>query len=175
MLKYLENKARDERLTIETVKADMTHFILNKKADFAFIMMGSLNVESNEKFLSHLDSVAASLNEGGLYFIQNKVLDWMRVGKQSWTMNRDEITITTTYEISFKNIINQIFSEKLTLEVDDNGERKKIAQKRDLKFIFPQELKTLIKLNGKFEFLGWWKGNSNAWYLNKPLEKVKIK
>ena len=61
MLKYLREKAREEGLKIETVQADMYDFRLRKKVDFAFIMMGSLDAESNEKFLSHLDSVAASL------------------------------------------------------------------------------------------------------------------
>jgi hypothetical protein len=28
------------------------------------------------------------------------------------------------------------------------------------------------KLNGKFEFLGWWKGNCNTWYLDVPLEEA---
>jgi len=28
-------------------------------------------------------------------------------------------------------------------------------------------------LNGKFEFLGWWKGNCNTWHLDQPLEKIK--
>lgn len=66
MLEYLRKKAREEGLKIETLQGDMHNFRLKKKADFAFIMMGSLDAESNEKFLSHLDSVAASLNEGGL-------------------------------------------------------------------------------------------------------------
>ena len=60
MLNYLEKKAKEEELKIETIQADLTDFRLEKKADFAFIMMGSLNMKSKEKFLSHLDSVAAS-------------------------------------------------------------------------------------------------------------------
>lgn len=173
MLEYLEKKAREEGLEIETVQADMSDFRLRKKADFAFIMMGSLDVESDEKFLSHLDSVAASLNKGGLYFVQNKLLDWTKTGKESWTMERNGITVETTFEFRFKDILNQIYTEKITLEVNDNGVRKKFVQTEDLKFIFPQELKTLLKLHGKFEFLGWWKGNCNTWHLDKPLEKAK--
>ncbi len=173
MLNYLEKKAKEEELRIETIQADMTDFRLKKKVDFAFIMMGSLDVESDKKFLSHLDSVAASLNKGGLYFIQNKLLDWTKAEKESWTMERNGITVETTFEIRFKHILNQIYTEKMTLEVDDHGKRKKFVQEEDLKFIFPQEFKMLIKLNGKFEFLGWWKGNCNTWHLDKPLEKVK--
>lgn len=172
MLKYLEEKVKEEGLKIETVQTDMCNFRLKKKADFAFIMMGSLDVESNERFLSHLNSVAASLKKGGLYFIQNKILDWSPRG-ESWTMERDGITVKTTFEMSFKDTLNQIYTEKMTLEVNDKGEVKTLVQEEDLKFIFPQEFKLLIRLNGKFEFLGWWKGNCNTWHLDQPLEKVK--
>lgn len=172
MLAYLQQKAKEEGVEIETVQADMCSFRLKKKADFAFIMMGSLDVESNERFLSHLDSVASSLKRGGLYFIQNKILDW-ESGVDSWTMETDGIKVKTTFEMSFKDILNQIYTEKMTLEVNDKGEVKKFVQEEDLKFIFPQEFKLLIKINGKFEFLGWWKGNCNTWHLDQPLEKVK--
>jgi hypothetical protein len=123
------------------------------------------------KFLSHLNSVAASLNDGGLYFIQNQGLDWTKNARQSWTMKRDGITVTTTYESHFKDILNQIYTEKMTLEIDDNGKRKTYINEEDLKFVFPQEFKTLVKLNGKFEFLGWWKGNCDTWHLDIPLEE----
>jgi len=174
MLEYLGKKAKEEGLTIETVLADMYDFKLKKKAEFAFIMMGSLDAESNERFLSHLDSVAASLNQGGLYFIQNISLDWTKKTKQSWTMKRDGITVKATFQISsFKDVLGQVYTEKNKLEVNDNGKTKRFVHEEDLKFIFPQEFKTLIQLNGKFEFLGWWKGNCNTWHLDQPLEKVK--
>jgi hypothetical protein len=136
-------------------------------------MMGSLAVESDEKFLSHLDSVARSLNSGGLYFIQNKNVDWKATGEQSWTVERDGITVKTTFNTRWKNILGQIYAEELTLEVNDHDQRKKLESKEDLKFIFPQEFKTLIKLNGKFQFLGWWEGTESTWFLDKPLERAK--
>jgi len=170
MLSYLQQKAEEDGVKIETVQADMCSFRLKKKADFAFIMMGSLDVKSNERFLSHLDSVAHSLNKGGLYFIQNKILDWS-LGEESWTMERDGITVKTTFETSFKDILNQTYTEKITLEINDKSEVKKFVQQEDLKFIFPQEFKLLIQSNRKFEFLGWWKGNCNTWHLDQPLEK----
>ena len=55
MLAYLRKKVKDEGIKIETVQADMCDFKLGKKVDFAFIMMGSLVVESDAKLLRHLD------------------------------------------------------------------------------------------------------------------------
>jgi SAM-dependent methyltransferase len=173
MLEYLSKKAEKEGKKIETVHADMCSFRLKKKADFAFIMMGSLVVESNERFLNHLDSVASSLRKGGLYFIQNVSVNWTSVPEQSWELERDGIKVKTTYSSHWKNILNQIFTEDITLEVNDHGKEMKLKTSDDLKFIFPQEFKALVKLNGRFRFLGWWEGNESTWNLDKPLEKAE--
>lgn len=173
MLAYLRKKAKEEHLKIETVQADMCNFELVKKVDLAFIMMGSLAVESDSKFLRHLSSLAGCLKSGGLYFIQNKAVDWKGAGEQTWTMERNGITVTTHWGTEWKDIINQIYIEKHATEVNDHGRKMKLKSSEELKFIFPQEFKTLVKLNGKFEFLGWWEGTESTWFLDKPLEKSK--
>jgi SAM-dependent methyltransferase len=173
MLRYLSRRAKEEGLRIETVQADMSNFRLKKKVDFAFIMMGSLVFESNEKFMDHLDSVAYSLKRGGLYFIQNKMVDWTGTEEQSWTVEKEGITVKTTFNIHWKDILNQLYTERLKLEVNDHGQKRKFVSEEDLKFVFPQEFKTLVKLNNKFEFIGWWEGTESTWFLDKPLERSK--
>jgi SAM-dependent methyltransferase len=173
MLGYLSEKAKEQSLRIETIQDDMCNFRLKKKADFAFIMMGSLVVESNGKFIDHLGSVAYSLKRGGLYFIQNKIVDWTKVEDQDWTMEREGVMVKTSFSIHWKDILNQIYAEKIMLEVNDHGQMRKFVSEEDLKFVFPQEFKTLVELDGKFEFLGWWEGTESTWHLDKPLEKSK--
>jgi hypothetical protein len=97
MLRYLSRKSEEEGLRIEIVRADMADFGLRNKVDFAFIMMGSLVLESNEKFIDHLDCVACSLKRGGLYFIQNKMVDWTGTREQSWNMEKEGIKVKTTF------------------------------------------------------------------------------
>ena len=53
-----------------------------------------------------------------------------------------------------------------------HGKRKRFCHEEGSKF-FPQEFKTLLGLNGKLEFIGWWKGNCSAWLLDQPLERAK--
>lgn len=173
MLAYLSDRAKEERLRIETVQADMYAFRLKPRVDFAFVMMGSLATDSDEKLLSHLDSVAGALKGGGLYFIQNKAVDLTHSEEQKWTMERAGITVNTTFNTHWKDVIDQIYTEKLTLDINDHGKAIRLESKEDHKFVFPQEFKTLIALNGKFEFLGWWEGTESAWFLDKPLEKAK--
>lgn len=171
MLAYLRQKGNEEGVKIQTIQADMYNFRLKKKVDFAFIMMGSLDANSNEKLLSHLGSVASCLRDGGLYFIQNKAVDWTHNAEQSWTMQRDGITVKTTYRTRWKNILSQIQTEQITMEVNDHGQIRKFDDEEESKFFFPQEFKALMQSNRKFEFLGWWKGTESTWYLDKPLEK----
>ena len=174
LLRYLFEKAKEEGVQIETVQVDMSGFGLEKKVDFAFIMMGSLVVESNEKFMDHLNSVACSLKRGGLCFIQNKAVDWTRSAEQSWTMEKDGIAVKTTYSFTYwKDILNQIYTERGTLEVNDHGRTRRLVSEEDLKLIFPQEIKALVRLNDKFEFLGWWEGTESTWFLDKFLEKAE--
>lgn len=172
MLRYLEERAREEGVKIETVRADMTDFDLKQRADSALIMMGSFSFESNEKLLRHLDSVASSLNSGGLYFIQNMLLDWGMPVRQGWTVRKDGISVKTDFELELENIIKQTYKETLTLSVNDHGRRKRFIQKRELKLVLAQEFKTLLELNQEFEFLGWWEGSCNTWDLDRPLEKT---
>jgi len=173
MLKYLSEKAKEEGLKIQTVQTDMAKFKLEEKVDFAFIMMGSLEFASNKEFLSHLDSLADSLKKGGLYFIQNKAVDWTSNPEQSWDSERNGITVKTNYKTRWKSILDQIITETITLEVNDHGRKTIFKSEWDIKFVFPQEFKTLIVVNGKFEFLGWWEGIESTWLLDKPLEAAK--
>jgi SAM-dependent methyltransferase len=172
MLAYLSDKAKEERLRIETVQADMCAFRLKPKVDFAFIMMGSLVTDSDAKLLGHLDSVAGALKRGGLYLIQNKAADWTN-NEQRWTVERAGITVNTTFNTRWKDVVDRIYTEKLILDVNDHGKKIRLESEEDLKFDFPQQFKTLIALNNKFEFLGWWEGTESTWFLNKPIEKAK--
>jgi SAM-dependent methyltransferase len=159
MLEYLEAKAKAEGTRIETVKTDMASFRLRKKADFAFIMMGTIScIDSNDKFLSHLNSVAGSLRKGGLYLIENFRLDWAGkrfLDSQSWTMERDGVQVKTTYSIKIREALSQMLTETVKLEVNDSGRQFVLEETTDTKMIFPQELPALVALNGEFEFIGW--------------------
>lgn len=175
MLKYLQKKANEKKLKIQTIKADMYNFKLDKKADFAYILLGSLTPKSNENLLSHLNSVASSLNKGGLYLIQNHMFEYQSAlsKPQTWVMKNDGIIVKTTYNAKMKNIPGQIIQENISLEINDNGKKRKFSHKKDLKTISPQEFKLLVEKNGKFEFIGWFPGDCNTWWIDKKLENAK--
>jgi len=170
MIEYLNSQSKLENLKIMTIKTDMNKFKLKQKADFAYILMGSFKYTKNNKLLlTHLDSVADSLNQGGLYLIENLSLNWASndfFKPQTWTMKKDKIKVKTTYKITPKNALTQIVTQMIKFEVDDNGKKIKFIDVNDLKIVFPEEIKLLVELNSKFEFIGFFERNST-----KPLKK----
>jgi SAM-dependent methyltransferase len=164
MLAYVEKRAAADGIKIETIRADMADFTLKKRADFAFIMMGTIDyIASNRSMLRHLDCVAASLRRGGLYLIENFRIDWSSKGlerTESWTMERDGIRVTATYSVRPKDALTQMLRESLRLDVDDRGKKFVFEETAQTKMIFPQEMLALIELNGRLEFLGWFERGS---------------
>lgn len=164
MLSYLKEKARKENINVTIIKADMNNFKLINKVDFAYIMMGSIIYQkSNESFISHLNSVAGSLNFGGLYLIENLPINWASADffkPQFWKMRDNGIEVKTTYKLSIKDALKQTAIQTIILEVSDKGRKKKFIDKDELKLLFPAEFKTLVEMQGEFEFLGFFERNN---------------
>ena len=164
MLAYLEEKAREEGIGVETVLVDMTGFAIETPADFAIILMGTISlIGSKENLLSHLDSVARSLNSGDLYIIENLSINWHSpdfIGTQEWTTERDGIRIETKYSAELLDSLKQRLRETLRLEVDDHGEKIIFEGSTETRAFFPQEFVTLVEMNGMFEFIGYFERSS---------------
>jgi hypothetical protein len=127
-------------------------------------------VETNGELLTHLDSVAACLNQGGLYLIDGGIqFDWTKLGRESWTVMKDELIINVDWDVTPIDYVEQRVVERITLEVIEEGKKKVLRNERMCKLIFPQEFLELLGRNGKFEFLGWF----NSFDLEQPLEKAE--
>jgi SAM-dependent methyltransferase len=168
MLEYLRLKAKEETLKVETVEGDMNDFRLERKCDFAFLLSGSLYVDSNKQFLRHLDCVANALRSGGLYLLENFPLELLKDHKEDWTMAMGRIKVKTTFETKVVDELEELYEDKLTLEVKDHGKRNVYSTTARTKNIAPQELKTLLETNGRFRFIGWFE---NLEFM--PLKTVK--
>jgi SAM-dependent methyltransferase len=170
MLDYSLDKARKSGIKIATIQADMRNFRAKEQFDFAFCMLGSVTAESNEDFLSHLDSVAACTKSGGLYLIDGAVqFDWTRLGKDSWTVIKNALRVNVEWSTSAVNYIEEKIMDRLVVEVIEYGKRKVFKTEKMDKIVFPQEFLELVKKNGAFKFLGWY----NNFDLAQPLETAE--
>ena len=169
MLAYAREKAEFVGARAQFVKADIKDFRLETPADFAFIALGSLYVDSTEALLSHFRSVAASLRPGGLY-----VLHWcINFGWESgldqryeWTEEQDGITVSVVSSVRDKLVdrIEQVCEHRLAADVDDHGMKLHLESIGEMRVVFPQEFRLIVDTQTEFEFIGWWDGE-----FSKPL------
>jgi len=170
MLDYSLEKAQKADIRIETIHADMRNFTVDEKFDFVFCMLGSISIESNKQFLSHLDSVANCLRNGGIYLVDASInFDWTQLGRQEWTVAEDGLTLNIVWEQELVNLIKQLVIDRVMVKAVGKDGEKLFKTEKVEKIIFPQEFLELVKGNSKFEFLGWY----NNFSLDEPLEKAK--
>ncbi len=168
MLQYASRKWSHLTPPVELIEADMVSFTLPKPVDFAFVMLGSLYLNSLADMTSHFDSVAQALRPGGLYF-----LDWCvqfsdplipRI-RNSFEANVDGVAIHSHFDTRLVDPASQIYEETWTVLVDDAGKRRKFEITERNRAVFPQEFLLFLKNRTDFEFVGWWQD----WDLDKPI------
>jgi len=171
MLEYSKQKTSRIDAHVNLIHGNMVDFSLATKVDFVYIMLGSLSVKSTSELITHFNSVAQVLKEGGLYFLDWCIQydpPWEAEGKSIWEMERDGIQVKTTVEWKAINRIEQTFEEMITLEVDDNGKKLNIVGKEIKRAIYPQEFLFFLSSLEYFEFIGCW----NNWNLKEPLKQA---
>lgn len=158
-----------QKMAAELIEADILDFSLEKKADFAFILLGSLYVRNSKDIDRHFDCVARALRKGGLY-----LLDWCvefepiasKNPEDTWVLERDGVKVTTNVSYEPLSNVEQTFVETIALDVDDHGKRIHLEQNAVRRVIYPQEFLRIIDSRRDFEFVGWWKN----WDLEYPLK-----
>ena len=169
MLEYSIQKAQSAGANIKTIQADMRNFKTKDKFGFAFCMLGSIVAESDQDFLSHLDSVANCLRSGGVYLIDASIqFDWTKLGSESWTVLKNGLAVNVNWHTVPLNLAEQTILETLTIEVIEEGKNKTMKTERVNKLVFPQEFLQLVKDHGKFEWIGWF----NNFSFDQPMEKT---
>src|SRR6201993_4653897 len=125
--------------------------------DLAYVLLGSLYVRSNREFLDHLGRMAAVVAPGGLYVLDSFV--WFRIFhdyQRSWTRRKGGVPVLPRSRAELTDPVAQTYDECLTFTVDDHGHAVVINGRVPAKVFFPQEFLSLVQLNGRFEFIGWY-------------------
>ena len=168
MLDYAAHKWRDLKPRPEFVDGDMVRFKTPRKIDFAYVMLGSLYLNTIDEMTSHFDSVARALRPGGLYF-----LDWCvqfddplkHDGKNSVVQERDGVVVESEFNIRLVDPVQQMYEEVWTVNVNDHGRKRNLQMIERNRAIFPKEFLTFVRSRTDFEFVGWWRD----WDLNQPI------
>lgn len=168
MLDFAAAKAEKAGLSPTLLSKDMIRFSLEDRADFAFVLLGSLFARNTADLISHFDSMAAALLPGGIY-----LLDWciqfdkMLEGSDSWVIERDNIRTRTSCSWRYIDPVSQTAEELIQIEVEDHGTKMELEDRRLRRIIYPQEFILLAEKAGAFEFVGWW----NNWNPDDPIKE----
>jgi len=163
MLDYARAKAQRLGARATFLKDDMKDFRLDAPADFAFIAVGSLYIESTADLLSHFRCVAASLKPGALYVLHwciNFFWDRGLDDRAEWTEEQDGIRVSVVSSVHDKLVdrLEQVCEHRLAADVDDHGRKLHLESLGLQRVIFPQEFRLLVETRTEFEFLGWFDG-----------------
>jgi hypothetical protein len=169
MIEYSREIISKSTLSAEIIEGDMMKFSLSQPVDCALLFLGSFYIKNDEELHSHLDSVADAVRVGGLYILDGAVSFYPGdIRKQSWEMTHGDIKIVTTYDPKWIDKALNISRAKITLNVDDNGEKKKMEHLELRKIYSIDEFITKAQETGKWEYVSSF---SNFDITKKPHKK----
>jgi SAM-dependent methyltransferase len=169
MLDYAAYKWRHLTPVPHLIQGDMIKFEPIEPVDFAFVMLGSLYLNSLEDMISHFNCMAGTLRPGALYF-----LDWCiqfndpLVPRLSNAVSQElnGIRVDSHFNTRLVDPARQMYEEIWTVNVDDNGRQRTFEMIERNRAIFPQEFLLFLESRTDFEFVGWW----HDWDFGKPIE-----
>ena len=167
MLDFAALKAASQGQSVSLIHSGMAEFEVDTPVDFAYVLLGSLYVRTNEELISHFDCMDKALRPGGIYF-----LDWcidfdpLCHIAETWDAEADGITVRTTCMTHPVNSVEQTVEEHVVIDVEEDGNAFTLAQRTLKRLIYPQEFLGFIANRPDFEFVGWW----NQWNLNEPID-----
>jgi SAM-dependent methyltransferase len=159
---FLGERAAEHCLDVELVQGDMTRFRLARPVDAAICMQDSQgHLLTNEAITAHLRCVARAVRAGGLYVFDRYICSsWVDPARRwSWTRRRGRATVRATFEtLRDLDPVTQVFFEDMQLDIVEDGARRVYRQRHASRMVFPQELRTLVALAGRFELVEWFYG-----------------
>ena len=160
MVVYGIKKAKDAGVSISYLQGDMRNFELPEQVDLAAIFMDSTSyLITNEDFINHLKSVARSLKNDGLYFLEmSHPRDVFSVGQSSnteWTETQEDVEVTVQWgaEGDVFDPIRQTTMVTASLKFktpEEHGEIVDCSEQRCFTF---NEIEALVRASDCFELI----------------------
>lgn len=155
---YALDRAREDGVAIEAVRADMVAFQLGRRFDLAMLLMDSASyLLDNDAVVRHLRSVADHLADDGLYVLEMcHPRDAFGIGSSTqtnWTQELDGLSVTTQWgapEDVF-DPITQVETVTATLDwTGPEGSGRLVESARQRRFT-ATEFDALVRASGCFE------------------------
>lgn len=160
MVDYGIKSAEKAEVNLKYLRGDMRNFKLSQKVDLAAIFMDSTSyLITNDDVISHLKSVAESLNSKGLYILEmSHPRDVFSVGKSAtteWDCEENDIKVSVKWgdESDSFDPITQTTNVTARLRFKSMNESGEIVDRSLQRCFTFNEFDALVKASGCFEMI----------------------
>jgi len=161
MVQFVRRSADEAGLEVDVRQGSLQQFHISRTVACAFCFMDTFRfLLTNEQIIQHLQAVAATLQEGGLYLLDFWVPPrWEMTANEiyDWEQERDGIKVRVLY-IQYPESVDrtaQTFEDELVFQVNDHGTEREIRGGRvRTRLLLPQEFRALVAASGCFQVLG---------------------
>jgi SAM-dependent methyltransferase len=155
MIAFSRKKAARRSIRARFIHGDMKNFSMKTKVDLACVLLGSLYVNSDSDLIRHLKSVGKELKPGGLYILDGVVEFFPgQIKRQSWTMKDKDTIVKTTYIPHIIDAAENLYNEKIILQVTKNGKTFLVEQDEMKKRFNKEDFLVIVKKEGSFQYVG---------------------
>jgi SAM-dependent methyltransferase len=158
MCAHARRRARQEGVTLEVVRADMTRFDLPGRFDLAFCMCDSAgHLHDLDQMVSHLRCVAAHLVAGGVYVLETShpadFLGGVARTQDRWQVSRDGVRVDVRWTSGPVDPTTQIGDDRIRVRVDQGGRRRVVEGRLRLRRWTAVEVEAAVRLAGGLELV----------------------
>ena len=142
--------------SVSLVNARMESATFPREFDAALNSINSLGyLLEDEDIVSHFRLTGEALKPGGIYIVHISTAwdDLETATGDSWEMEREGVRVVTRWEVESEDLETRRSHQRLTMEIDDHGEKRVLVERHELRLWVYEELRQQIERSGTLELV----------------------
>jgi SAM-dependent methyltransferase len=181
MIAFCTERFANTPYSVSLHQKDLVSFELEETYGLALNLLNTANdILTNKEFVTHLKSVGAALDTGGIYILEmahpKEISQQGQVPTRTWEINRESQIINAELRYSQERFdpINQTRDCTLQVRVENGDQDKIYTDTRKNRIYLFQEFMALVELAGCFEFVTCYGTFNSAVMLNDERRAMRM-
>ncbi|MFH1502721.1 MAG: class I SAM-dependent methyltransferase [Candidatus Eisenbacteria bacterium] len=157
MLEYARRRVagHGDPVKARAVPGDMVTARYEREYDAALNSINSIGyLLEDDDIVAHLANTGASLKNGGVYIV-HIACAWEgepELEHNTWTMERDGVTVKTSWRIERDDREARLSHQICTMEVDDHGDKSVHVFREAMRLWFHDDVRALVESSGTLRY-----------------------
>jgi SAM-dependent methyltransferase len=162
MLKFADDQAKAEGVSIDWIEADMRYVRLDEPVDAALSMFDGIDaLQSNEDLVAHFRCMADNLTPGGIYLLDIShpaETNYEIYGRYQYHGERDGVSVDIIWATNRPQFdyVTGVANVEMEMRVNDHGEEFVLRDTAQERLLCAGELVLLTELASAFNIVGWY-------------------